>query len=177
MTGRKGRPPKPVEQKRAEGNLGKRKLPDVVVVGGKLSSLDYPQPPGRFDRTQGDVWHELAPILTDAGILDRVDLTLLEAFCVFVARARDAHAMVQDGGYLVYPEEVIETSRGTMTKRGAPVINPAVRLERESWKEASRLASLFGLSPADRARLGLAAKQGRKLDAELSDALGKGRGS
>jgi len=53
----KGRPPKPVEVKRATGNPGQRKLPDLAVVTALPMAYETPTPPAHFGADGIRLWN------------------------------------------------------------------------------------------------------------------------
>ena len=105
------------------------------------------------------VWNSVAPSLIEHGIISKVDLPLVEAYCRAVARAREAEAILDAQG------PIIEGKRGS-------VVHPAFRVARDSWALASALAEKLGLDPTGRTRLGLAKLQGASLASELADKYG-----
>lgn len=142
----KGRPPKPTETKKAQGNRGKRKLPENVLVAGR----ELPDPPEHMRPGAREVWADVVPMLADAGVLDKVDGLALEVLCEAVELRRLAADILQRGN-------------GT----GLVIVQPSGRVAPDPhftvWKDAStvvrQFAEQFGLSPSARARLGGAGVQ------------------
>lgn len=153
MTGRK---PKPVEQRRREGNPGKRKLPQPVLIAGRSA----PEPPPGLPPEALDVWHAVVPTLQQVGLLDAVDAVALEGLCVLVARAREARKLLAREGLV------------TKTDRGTPIVHPALRVERDAWRAFLAFAEQYALTPVARTRLGLAELQRRSLADELATSIG-----
>ena len=152
----RGRKPKPVEQRRAEGNPGKRPLPAPVLIEGR----SYPTPPdGAGDRYLA-VWNRIVPKLWEVGLLDGIDALALDAICTTVDRAYAAREMLEKDGLVV---------AGAM---GGAVAHPAVKIEKDAWAEARRWFEHYGLTPLARTRLGLAELQRKSLARELADAMG-----
>ena len=52
-----GRPPKPVELKRATGNPGKRKLPELSVVSILPMAHHTPEPPANLGENGTELWN------------------------------------------------------------------------------------------------------------------------
>jgi P27 family predicted phage terminase small subunit len=127
-----------------------------TLIAGYIGA---PAPPEHLPADVADVWDELVPVLARANMLDGADMLLLEGLSVQVARARQARAIVDAEGL------VCRGDRGN-------VVHPAVRVERDAWKEAVRIAGLFGMSPADRLRLGLSGLKALSLTEVLSEHLG-----
>ncbi|MEY9873629.1 P27 family predicted phage terminase small subunit [Streptacidiphilus sp. MAP12-33] len=134
-----GRPPKPSEQKRRLGNPGKRALPALASVAPLSAAVepapDHLEPDGRelWDRvSRGAVW--LAPS----------DLFALTLLCELAdRRARYAALLSEQGPTLTNPS-------------GRVVANPLVAMMSAAERQMVELASLLGLTPADRSRLGVA---------------------
>ena len=52
-----GRPPKPIEIKRATGNPGKRKLPELSVVSVLPMAHETPEPPANLGENGTELWN------------------------------------------------------------------------------------------------------------------------
>lgn len=152
-----GRKPKPVEQRRKEGNPGKRPMPEPVVVGGRPSTL--PDPPAHMPEDAKEAWRKIVPTLSNIGILDNVDEMALEAMCTQFARARQAGRVIGKKGPL---------ARGS---QGQVVEHPAMASERAAHKLFLQFAEHYALTPVARTRLGLAELQRKTLSQELTESL------
>lgn len=151
--------PKPVEQRRREGNPGKRKLPETVLIGGRKA----PPMPAYLPKSAKAAWRQVVPPLAKLGMLDAVDGIALEAFVLCVAAMRDAARELDRQGYTV---------EGSM---GQPVRNPLLDVVMKAQAEVRRWCERFGMDPATRTRLGLADQQRRTLAAEMTAQLGEPR--
>lgn len=134
----KGRKPKPTEQRRREGNAGKRKLPDPVRI-----KPGAPKRPDDLPDAGAELWDELVTALTAAGIAEQVDAAALTALCVQWARAEKAREVIAEKGLF---------ARGST---GQLVTHPAVAIEREAHAMLLRFAEHYGLTAAARARIAL----------------------
>ena len=152
----KGPKPRPTELAIALGNPGHRALPDVVQVAGK-GALGKP---AALEGEAAKVWDEIVPLLTDAGLLDRIDAVILEGLCGLIARARYASKRIEQDGYTV-----------AHAKTGIQSVSPWVRIERDAWAQAVKIGEHYGLTPVARTRLGLAVLKGRSLLQELDEGL------
>lgn len=152
-------PKKPIELARLQGNPGKRRLDPPTLVAGRIGPDETLRAPAGFTPAQRKAWRDLVEPLRAGGILDFVDLSMLEAAAVAMARAREAGAVVNEAGLLN------QTSQGW----GA---HPAVAIERESWKEFRQLAVQLGIGPSARARLGQGKPAAENLGDELDRTLG-----
>jgi len=154
----RGRPPKPVEQRIAEGNPGRRPLPEPVRPAPVHKA---PEPPDHLDKDAKAFWNEAVPVLYEVGILDKVDTAALEMAATAYSRFREAKRVIDKKGIL---------SRGSA---GQVVEHPALSTERASQQMYLRFADQYALTPVARTRLGLAELHRRSLVQEMNDAIGE----
>lgn len=134
-----GRPPKPVEQKRKNGNPGQRKLPDLKNV------IALPQ-------IKGD-----APLhLSDAGQKMWTDV---RAMAPWIANT-DAKLLIElcekmDKKYEL-KEKLAATDYVLFTDKGYAYANPLFGMLNTVENDIVKLLSLLGLTPIDRSKLGVA---------------------
>lgn len=152
-----GRKPKSAEQRRAEGNPGKRPLPEPVIVAGRPDAMAMPE---HLPPAAAEAWDEIVPTLGRLGILDGVDKPALEAMCTQYARARQAGKVVAAQGHL---------ARGSA---GQIREHPSLGTERAAHAMFLRFAEHYALTPVSRVRLGLAELHRRSLAEEMAEALG-----
>jgi P27 family predicted phage terminase small subunit len=138
-----------------EGNAGKRRLPDRLV----LPDDDLAKPEG-LPAAAAELWDDLVPILREANVLNRIDRAALEAMCLQWARGRAARAILAEEGVLAVG------STGQLTE------HPALQIERNAHALFLRFASDFGITPVARARIAAAvAVAGATMRGELSKSL------
>lgn len=155
----RGRPPKPVEQRRREGNPGKRPLPQTVLLAGRPELNELAEPPADLPKPGQELWVELAPTLVRAGLLDLADRFMFEELCrAHARRVQFSRALKEDGLFAI-------GSHGQIKQ------HPAVAGERAAAEEFRQLGALFGLSPVDRTRLGLTTLVVRSMEIDLAHAL------
>jgi P27 family predicted phage terminase small subunit len=150
-----------VEQRRLEGNLGKRALPEPVLVGGRPMDDDIP-PPDHLPPVAKEHWRVVVPLLLKANIIDTADLFGIEEMSIAYARRRSAAEVLAKQGLF---------ASGSM---GQMVEHPAAQMERHYSALWLRYAEHYALTPVGRTRLGLAQLQGASLADELKKALGIG---
>jgi P27 family predicted phage terminase small subunit len=156
-----GRKPKPVEQRRREGNPGKRKAPEPVLVAGRPAVEELAEAPAHLPAYAKAFWDEAVARLAEVGIVDRVDMAALELMATQYARTREAGEVIAREGLV---------SQGY---NGQPVAHPAVVVERLATAEFLRSAEHFALTPVARTRLGLAELERRKLEDDIEHSVGK----
>lgn len=134
-----GRPVKPAEQKRRLGNPGKRALPDVATVT-PLPALPADVPPS-LEAAGAALW---------VGVTDRAaawlapsDEPVLLLLCELADRREIFRTALEEHGALILRPD------------GHMVANPAALMLSDVEKRMVHIASLLGLTPADRTRIGL----------------------
>jgi P27 family predicted phage terminase small subunit len=156
----RGRKPKPVEQRIAEGNPRKHAVPQPMLVSGRPNLHELDEPPEHLPPEAKEFWTTSVTRLVEVGIIDRVDIPVLEQLAVQYARIRQAQrVLAQDGHY----------SRGAA---GQLKRHPAMDIEQNATATFLKIAEHFALTPIARTRLGLAELHRRSLATELNDGLG-----
>lgn len=151
----RGRPPKSIEQHRAEGTRNVTRHKAVpLLVGGRRK----PVCPKHLKGNARTAYRLLVNDLWDSGILDAADRTLLSTAAMHYGAAMTAQEMIDKLG-AIYP-----VTRGA--RDGSPgykVIeaNPATRLLRDSLAEYRQCCDLLGVGPSARARLAHLGVRGR----------------
>jgi P27 family predicted phage terminase small subunit len=135
-----GRKPKPIEQRAREGNPGKRRLPEPVVVErtGKLKR------PAGMPEAANELWDEIVGPLENAGILHPIDRAALQAMCLEWAVSEKARQAIEYDGIF---------ARGGL---GQLVEHPALTTLRQSHAVFLRIASEYGLTAVARVRIAAA---------------------
>lgn len=137
--GRSGRPPKPIERKRAAGNPGRHKLPEPLAIVPTTNGL--PASPPDLGPAGLDLWRQIWS--TAAEWLAPSDVPLVGLLAQFAdERARWLAEAEAEG--------ITHT-----TRHGTIRIHPGIGEARKLEAAIVQVLSLLGLSPSDRARLGL----------------------
>lgn len=143
MTGRPaGRPAKPTEQKRLEGNLGKRPLPEPLKQN---TDFNMPRLPSGLGKEGKATWKTL----WNAGsswLNAEQDYTLIKLVCEATDDLYTKRQALRDGTV----DEVYLTSNGTWVNHPYYTQVKDLRIQITAWLSA------LGFSPSDRARLGIA---------------------
>jgi P27 family predicted phage terminase small subunit len=157
----KGRPPKSREQRIAEGNPGRRALPEPVLGLGKM--LEFP-PPAELSQAERAAWDRFVPEVARLGWIDAADREVLEQLVHAIALADELRAAVRRDGIMVptYDKDGIHTG---------DKVHPAVRAHAQQQTIIVRIAEQFGLTPSARARLGLTVAKGAGAAAALAAIL------
>jgi P27 family predicted phage terminase small subunit len=141
-----GRPPRSIEQHKAEGTLRSYHARTPLVSGKRTR----PKCPPELTGKTAAIFRRLVKELWPARILDAVDASLIATAAMHLAIAYDAQERILQLG-TTYP-----VTRGA--RDGSPgyrvlEANPAVRVMRDSLTEYRQCCDLLGIGPAARARL------------------------
>jgi len=134
-----GRPPKPTEQKRKNGNPGQRKLPDLKNVIS-LPPIKGDAPLHLSDAGQ-KMWADVRAI---APWIATTDGKLLIELCEKMDRKYELREKLAAGEYVLF------------TDTGYAYANPLFGMLNTVEGDIVKLLSLLGLTPVDRSRLGVA---------------------
>jgi P27 family predicted phage terminase small subunit len=101
----------------------------------------FPDPPEGLGTAALAHWHDTARMVSEAGILSRLDRDALLRYCQAWARLREVQDQIK--------------KLGIMTKgaRGALRLNPYLALEGPAAREVRHWANQLGLTPMARAKL------------------------
>ncbi|HYZ13762.1 MAG TPA: P27 family phage terminase small subunit [Actinomycetota bacterium] len=131
--------PKPVERKRRAGNPGKRALPKPVAIVPAVDGI--PRAPVPLDRAGRDLWRTIWSEASEW--LAPSDVPMVALLAQFADERARWLALVD--------EEGLTHTTAHKTMRVHPGVSEVRRLE----AAMITVMSLLGLSPSDRARLGL----------------------
>lgn len=118
----RGVKPKPVEQRQREGNASKRKLPEPLLVGGRPTLRELDEPPEHLPPEAKEFWRDSVVRLIEVGIVDRVDVPVLEQLATQYARIRQSQRVLAEDGHF---------TRGSV---GQIREHPALKIEREATR-------------------------------------------
>lgn len=136
-----GRPPKPVEQKRALGNPGKRPLPMPVVE--LASAAHIPRPPNTLLENGREAWDRLWTA-AQAWLSPKTDIGIMTRLCESIDLRAAIAEELESTGFMV---------KGSMGQdRVNPLLDKLLALD----AQITKFEGLCGFTPADRARLGVA---------------------
>lgn len=142
-----GRRPKPVHEKIATGNPGKRVLPTLdECIKGRELSRNAPEWLELSDKAQV-IWNKVTSDMP-IGLFQGLDEPGFARYCTLYSYFQSATSMLNiDMGLIVETE-----SRHVTMKRASPLIQLAIRLN----TALTGFESLYGMTPADRQRLQIA---------------------
>jgi P27 family predicted phage terminase small subunit len=139
-------PPVPFPLKVLRGNPGKRRMkpeprPEITA--------EVPEPPPFITGYAADEWWTTAPELHRLGLLTRVDVSALAAYCHAFGQWR----MAAESLAKMQANDPIMNGMIIKTKYGDAAMNPLVSIVRKHAGDVVRYAAEFGLTPVARTRL------------------------
>lgn len=135
----RGRPRKPKAVKQAQGTYRKDRDQELRLAEG------IPQPPGYLSPQALVHWDRMIEITRDARTLTKADGDGIAMLCVAFEEWKAADIIVRDEG------EVVTSDKGGVYQ------HPAVGIRTNAWKKIVRMLREFGLTPAARAGMKMAA--------------------
>lgn len=151
-----GRKPTPLELKVLRGNPGKRRLKSAPAYDPLTE-----HPPDDLPPAGKGLWRRVVKQLGPLRLIQAPDREALLVLCNLWATYSQAMDLVNTHGVLI-------KSKNKNDERAAVMVNPAWRVARDASRQMEGLWASFGLTPADRARLGLGASVSDEEDDLLS---------
>lgn len=142
-----GRPRKPSNLHALHGTDRKdrRNVTEPTPPPGRVT------PPSWLGAEALAAWHELAPTLTDMGLLTTADPHALALLCDVYARYISASAVITEQGP-TYESVNIKTGVVMVRKR------PEVDIAADCWRRLNVMLQQFGMTPSSRGRVQLPQK-------------------
>jgi P27 family predicted phage terminase small subunit len=142
-----GPPPEPLRLKLLKGNPGKRPLkpepqPEIAA--------SVPEPPPFITGYAADEWWITGTELHRLGLLTKVDVPALAAYCHTFGQWR----MAAEALAKMQANDPVMNGMIIKTKYGDAAINPLVSIVRKHASDVVRYAAEFGLTAAARSRMG-----------------------
>ena len=164
---RTGRPPKPIEVKRRNGNPGQRRLPDKNKTVALEPAQGIPPVPMSLAETGRAMWTHIWGGPAQAWLSPQVDYIRIVTVCKLSDDIATYHADILKMGNLL--EEPIVTPTGMVV--GTKIVpNPLVKMRNDALKILDRELTSLAFDPVSRSRLGLAEV---KRQSKLEELLGK----
>ena len=153
----RGRPPKPIEVRLAEGDLrkiGRNKLRAMQLELPPRGDIGISRTPPRYLPSAGKLlWRRLVRDLEKMQISDRAYTLMFEMLCASYAVALEAEDYIEKNGVILKEPIIAKGDHGLEVVRYRDKVNPACMIARNARSQVMRLAAQFGLSPVDRMRL------------------------
>jgi len=155
---RTGRPPKSVEQHRADGTKGKSILP--LVVGGRAK----PNPAAYLDAESQAFFVALVDELWESGILDAADRGMIELAAMELAVVAACNRDIAENGMSI---DQVRGGYNGSEERTVREPNPMVPMRGRSMMHLRQLYAEIGVGAASRARLSGMGVKGRAPGNEI----------
>lgn len=136
----RGRKPTPTALHALHGSPGKRKPPPGEPKPATATGLLAP--PAHLGKDAAGEWRRITGELKAVGLVSRLDLGLLAAWCAAYGDFVQAERALKRGGLVKKGDD------GVMRR------NPWLMVKSKAVEQMVRIGSEFGLSPASRPRLG-----------------------
>lgn len=130
--GRRGPPPKPRKIKLLRGTFRKDRAPKAVPDPPKGA-----KPPNWLSKAAKKEWQRIGPWLEDQGLLTKVDVAAFASYCDLYATMQEFRKLCRKVGAAV---SIQQGYRNVLAK---------------TTTQMKQYLALFGLSPADRERIGV----------------------
>lgn len=153
-----GRKPVPSNLKVLRGNPGRRPINQNEPKPEPIA----PKCPSHLDKIAKREWRRIAPELERIGLLSRIDMAALAAYCQAYARWVKAEKAVQKHGMLI------------KTPNGYPVMSPFLLVASKAIEQMKSFLVEFGMSPSSRSRINIPG--GEKEEDEFEAFLVSGHG-
>ena len=135
-----GRKPKPTHLKLMQGT----DRPDRILENEASPAIptELPEPPDFLDEAGQKEWYRTGEELLTSGILSRIDLTALAAYCEQYSAWIEATRMVRKHGTVIK----MKTSDYLM-------LSPYLSVQKQAFTGMTRMLSEFGMTPSSRTRV------------------------
>lgn len=141
-----GQRPMPTQLKLLRGNPGKQRMNDEPQPD---SEIDVPKPPDFISGYAADEWWRTGTELFRLGLLTKVDVPALAAYCSAYGHWRQAEESLAR----MAANDPLMHGKIIKTKYGDAAVNPLVSIARKHAGDMVRYAAEFGLTPAARTRI------------------------
>lgn len=165
-----GRPPKPIEEHRLNGNPSKKKLPRKSDTVALLPADGVPPVPAKLAESGVTAWMRIWQSPAQRWLSPEIDHFVVERVCALVEEIEVLRAAFMADPFVI--EESIAPG-GQRVER--LVVHSAEAALRRAEKQLSQELSSLGFNPTARARLGLAeVKRRSKVQELLERSRGQG---
>jgi len=134
-----GRPRKPTVLKLLEGNPGRRPLPKNEPKPAPV----MPKCPTHLNAAAKREWKRVSIDLEPLGLLTKIDMAALAAYCMAYSRWVEAENMIRKHGMLV------------KSPNGYPMQSPYLAIANKAVEQMKSFLTEFGMTPAARSRIDL----------------------
>lgn len=129
------------------GKQGRKPKATTIVerqqqtINDDLVPKRMPPPPDHFTETEKAEWKRIGKFLLDAGLITKLDLNVLEAYCRTYVRWVEAEEQVRRYGTVI------------KSPNGYPIQSPYLSIANKALEQMKSLMGELGLTPASRVRI------------------------
>lgn len=136
-----GRPAKPMELKQLQGTDRADRTNHNAPAYPKIKTVKAP--PAHIKKLKGgaQLWRRINSMLSRVGLLDEVNIDLIEVYVQEVITYRRAMDSVDDLGLIM------------INDKGAYIANPARKIASDTMKNIMAIAREFGFTPSTRQKI------------------------
>lgn len=170
-----GRPPKPIQIRRIQGNPGRRPLPEnePQPPAGEVNAPSWLTARGKR------AWREMQPVLEAMHLLTTADTQALSLLCDAYAEYIEARAVIKKLGPTYETVRVLAWATNEAGDEEPSVTStmvrarPEVAIASDAWRRVSLMLQQFGMTPSSRSKVQATAPAERDpLGEFLSDRTG-----
>lgn len=136
-----GRPAKPMELKILQGTARNDRTNKSAPTYPKIKKVLAAPPTVKRLKGGAVLWRRIVKMLTTVGLLDQVNIDLIEIYVQEVITYRRAMDSVEDLGLIM------------INDKGAYIANPARKIASDSMKNIMAIAREFGFTPSTRQKI------------------------
>jgi len=132
-----GRKPIPNNLKILHGNPGKRPINQREPKPAPIA----PKCPAHLDKNAKREWKRVSPQLEAIGLLSRIDMAALAAYCQAYGRWVEAESAIRKHGMLI------------KSPNGYPMMSPYLVISNKAVDQMKSFMTEFGMTPSSRSRI------------------------
>lgn len=132
-----GRKPIPNNLKILHGNPGKRPINQQEPKPSPIA----PKCPAHLDKVAKREWKRVSPQLEAIGLLSRIDMAALAAYCQAYGRWVEAESAIRKHGMLI------------KSPNGYPMMSPYLVISNKAVDQMKSFMTEFGMTPSSRSRI------------------------
>ncbi len=125
------------------GKQGRKPKPATIAERNRQAGITpiSMHTPDHLDDTAKAEWKRTIKLMKDAGLIDRLDRSLLEAYCSSYSRWVEAEEYIKKHGLII------------KAPNGFPMQNPYLAISNKAKEHMLKILTELGMTPASRARL------------------------
>ena len=147
----RGRKPIPTAKLKASGGFRNDRHGDRADEPQVKS--ERPSCPRHLSKEARKEWGRICKLLIAAGIITKLDRTILAVYCEAYAKWVDAKKHIADEGTFIYLEPKDADEDDGDGQKGYPIQNPYVSIYNKAIEQMSKIGASLGLDPTSRTKI------------------------